>query len=515
MAGRYEVKLGFRKHRVCAVAAASTAVEMERHIVDALRSTRTIELRLDWLANDAERRKLIAWVSRNHRPLTLIATCRRKVAGGRYTGNVAGQLEVLKRAVGAGCAWCDVERETAEQFRPKELRDLLRPAKLMISLHDFRKTPPNLAAITRKMEGRGADAVKVATQVRNLGEGMRVLSLASRKRNRIVVPMGDAALPLRVLALRNGSALTYAPVGPATAPGQVPLETLCKLYRADRISRRTSVYGVVGDPIGHSLSPLLHNTGFHARHMDAVYLPFLVKDLSDFVKNVGTMGISGFSVTIPHKHAILRYLDDCDPLAAQIGAVNTVVVRGGEKLYGYNTDFVGVLRAIEGRMSLAGSRFLILGAGGAARAVAFALAWAGSVVSVCARKPSRARALARDVGGEAVPRSGLKHEFFDAIVNATPVGMFPRAGISPLGPDELNCRMVMDLIYRPQETRLLHIAKRRKISVISGVEMFLAQGTAQWEIWTGMRAPEAAMRHVVLEALEQEERANPPAGTRR
>ena len=177
-----------------------------------------------------------------------------------------------------------------------------------------------------------------------------------------------------------------------------------------QITRRTRVYGVIGDPIGHSLSPLLHNTAFRARKFDAVFVPFLVRNLRDFLGAMKGFGVAGFAVTIPHKETILRYLDDCDPLAARIGAVNTVVVRGGGRLYGYNTDYVGVLRSLERRMRLAGSRVLLFGAGGAARAAAFALAQAGSIVCLCARRPERARALARAVGraGRGARRSGAR-----------------------------------------------------------------------------------------------------------
>jgi 3-dehydroquinate dehydratase/shikimate dehydrogenase len=278
------------------------------------------------------------------------------------------------------------------------------------------------------------------------------------------------------------------------------------LYCVDRLRRKTRIYGVIGDPIGHSLSPVLQNAGFQARKMDAVYLPFLVRDLSDFLRAIGPLGIAGFSVTLPHKQAILRHLDDCDPMAARIGAVNTVVVRGGGKLYGYNTDYVGVLRALEQRIPLRGSRVLLLGAGGAARAVAFALAHSGATVCVCARRPREAKKLARAVDGEAVERSRLQREFFDAIVNATPVGMYPHASVSPLKASELNCRLVFDLIYRPRLTKLMQLAASRGIETVLGVEMFVAQGTAQWEIWTGERAPADAMRRAVLRALAGEEK---------
>jgi 3-dehydroquinate dehydratase/shikimate dehydrogenase len=318
--------------------------------------------------------------------------------------------------------------------------------------------------------------------------------------------MGEFGLAGRVLSMRMGSALAYAAIEQSTAPGQLSLQAMIDLYRAGSLTRRTRVYGVIGDPIAHSLSPLLHNTAFHARKFDAVFVPFLVRNLKEFVGTMEEFGVQGLSVTIPHKESILGYLDDCDPLAARIGAVNTVVVRGAGRLYGYNTDYVGVLRSLESRMRLAGSRVLLFGAGGAARAAAFALAQAGSIVCLCARRPERALALARAVGGQVVERGLLAKEFFDAIVNCTPIGMHPKGG-TPLRSAELNCRIVMDMVYRPLETELLRLARRKGIETISGLEMFLAQGFAQYEIWTGERAPETAMRRAVVAALRADERS--------
>jgi 3-dehydroquinate dehydratase/shikimate dehydrogenase len=279
------------------------------------------------------------------------------------------------------------------------------------------------------------------------------------------------------------------------------------LYRADKLDKRTRVYGVIGKPVSHSLSPLLHNTGFIARRMSDVYLPFLVNDLPDFLGAIKPLGIRGFSVTIPFKQKILRHLDDCDPLAEAIGAVNTVTVRADGKLYGMNTDYVGVLRALQKRIALRGARVLIYGAGGAARAVAFALSQEGATPAICARRREPARKLARAVHGETIERRHLRTEFFDAIVNCTPVGMHPHAGLSPLQPNELNCRLVFDTVYRPMKTKLLQLAERRGIETVSGVEMFLAQGMAQFEIWTEQRAPEKQMRAAVIAKLKQEEKS--------
>jgi 3-dehydroquinate dehydratase/shikimate dehydrogenase len=278
------------------------------------------------------------------------------------------------------------------------------------------------------------------------------------------------------------------------------------LYRAHALNRQTRVYGVIGDPIAHSLSPLLHNTAFIARKINAVYLPFLAKDLRDFLNAAPDFALRGFSVTLPHKQSILRHLQDCDALSAEIGAVNTVVVRRDGSLYGCNTDYVGVLRALEKKLALPKSRVLILGAGGSARAAAFALARAGAAVSICARRHAAARELARAAGAEVVPRRALKTESFDAVLNATPVGMHPDTAISPLEPGELHCRIVMDLIYRPERTQLLKLAAQKRIATVSGVEMFLAQGIAQWELWMKRRAPQTAMRRAVVAALRSEER---------
>jgi 3-dehydroquinate dehydratase / shikimate dehydrogenase len=512
--------------RICAVAAASTAAEMRAQVQEALRETPTVELRLDWLRDDQERERFLRWLTRaknRMRGAVFIATCRRREGGGLLRGSVEAEMRWLARARAAGCLWCDVEVETGSELerkglgrkrRPGEVVDygpLFRnyavPKQTMLSMHDFRRTPKILGIPAAPLRSWGIDVLKVATLARSFEDLGFLLGLAKEsgtERPWVVVPMGEVGLPGRILALREGSALAYGPVGEATAPGQVSLWELKHLYRAHELNRQTRVYGVIGNPVGHSLSPLLHNTGFVARRVNAVYVPFLVKDLREFLeflKAAPEFGVKGFSVTLPHKKSILRHLIECEPLAAEIGAVNTVVVRGDGSLYGCNTDYVGVLRALQRKFRIAGSRVLIFGAGGAARAVAFALAREGAAVAICARREKAARELARAVEGEVVPRRALRTESFDAMVNATPVGMYPHAEISPLEARELHCRVVMDLIYRPERTKLLKIAASKGIATVSGVEMFVAQGVAQWELWMKRRAPEAAMRRAVMSAL--------------
>ena len=479
---------------------------MRRQLAEAIRTTRTIELRLDWLADDHEIRRFIAILAeRPIRGATLLATCRRRPAGGRYRGSIGRQLVHLAEAIRAGCSWYDLEIESAGLCPPELLEVLLGEAKRLVSAHFFKSMPRNLEKVRAELVRTGADGIKIAARCESLADCRKMAQFGWGKRDQIVIPMGETAAPARILGLKEPNGFAYAPVQNATASGQVSLDEMRTTYGGGRITRKTAVYGVIGDPIGHSLSPQLHNAGFRAQRIDAIYVPFLVHRLQDFIDSIEPMRIKGFSVTIPHKEKILGYLTDCDPLARSIGAVNTVVVRNG-KLYGYNTDYVGVLRALESRLKFPNRRVLILGAGGVARAVAFALAQAGATVCVSARRQKKAEALVHAVNGKLIAWKKLPEESFDAIVNATPVGMHPFDDRSPLEARDLNCRLVFDTIYRPEKTKLLQLAERRGIATVSGLEMFVAQGIAQWELWTRQKAPATRMRRAVLNALKREER---------
>jgi 3-dehydroquinate dehydratase / shikimate dehydrogenase len=497
---------GTGRARVCAVVATPRARDFRKLVLLALKQTPTIELRLDWLASDRERHRALHWLKRFAPPnAVFIATCRRRVGGGEFAGGAGEELFWLMKAKEAGCAWCDLEIETVKELQNRLPQGHALPRRVMLSIHDFRRTPGFENEL--KSPHKNFAALKVAAMSRNLSDSARLLRQIGKAKNVIATPMGEIGLPGRILALREGSALAYAPMATATAPGQVSFDDFLKLYRAHELTHKTRVYGVIGNPISHSLSPLLHNTGYAVASKDAVFLPFLVENLREFLQILPEFSIRGFSVTIPHKEKIVRHLDECDALAEQIGAVNTVTVCRDGKLVGSNTDYVGVLRALERKMRLKGRRVVIFGSGGAARAAAFALAKADAEVLICARREGAAKQLARAVHGSVLRRSALGKERCDALVNATPVGMHPHAGNSPLLASELNCSLVLDLIYRPLYTKLLQLAKARGIRVVSGVEMFLAQGVAQWELWMGSPAPEAAMRSAALRALHREDAA--------
>jgi len=493
------------RDRLCAVIATPLAREARTQAKQALKYTKTLELRLDWLESDRERARLIRWLKR--RPLggvDLVATCRRILGGGKLQGGAESELYWLTQAREAGCGWCDLEIETLRELPEQSARAYPLPRKILLSFHDFERTPPLPLQLNHAQRGE-ADACKIAVQARSLSDSLRTLRLVRKSRDLVAVPMGELGLPARLLALREGSALAYAPVAAATAPGQVSLHDFKRLYRADQATRRTAVCGVIGNPIAHSLSPLLHNTGYVAAKCDAMFLPFRVADLAEFIKAVPEFGLRGISVTIPHKQTVMKYLHDCEPMAERIGAINTILVAKNGRLRGSNTDYLGVLRALKGKLELGKARALVFGAGGSARAAAFALTHAGADVWICARREQTARSLARTCGAQVIAPRHLRSARFDLIVNATPVGMHPDTGLSPLSPSELNTRFVMDLIYRPMETKLLQIAAKKRVGAISGVEMFLAQGFAQWECFMGRQAPEAAMRRAVLDQLRRSE----------
>src|SRR5260370_4581823 len=336
--------------RICAVVAASSAREMAVQLRRALRETPTVELRLDWRESGLERRRVLAWLRRNPLPrAVLLDTCRRREGGGLFAGSVQDELHWLAQAAEAGCLWCDLEVETLRKLPRNSIRQYSLPRRILLSVHDFERMPPLKPALEARWRG-AVDAIKVAGVSHTIADSTRLLRFAAGLRDCVAVPMGAIGLPARLLALRPGSALADAPVAAATAPGQVSLQGMKHLYRSHTLNRQTQVFGVIRNPIAHSLSPLLHNTGFVSRKINAVYLPFLVKDLRDFLKAAPEFGLRGFSVTLPHKQNILRHLQDCDALSAEIGAVNTVVVRRDGSLYGCNTDYVGVLKALEKKL---------------------------------------------------------------------------------------------------------------------------------------------------------------------
>ena len=267
------------------------------------------------------------------------------------------------------------------------------------------------------------------------------------------------------------------------------------------IDQKTELFGVVGNPIGHSLSPTMHNAAFSARGKNAVYVAFDTGDIDGCIRGIRALGIRGVSVTIPHKSAVIPLLDEVDGLARRIGAVNTVVNDQG-RLVGYNTDAKGALKALKEKIELPGKTCLIIGAGGAARAIGFILRDHGAHLSVSNRSAGRGENLALSLGCPFVPLKEAKGIQADLLIQTTPVGMYPHEDQCIIPHDVLKQGMVvMDIIYNPPETRLLKMAKARGCLAIDGLGMFIHQGAEQFRIWTGLEAPLSAMNRAVEKAL--------------
>ncbi|MGO8761997.1 MAG: shikimate dehydrogenase [Desulfobaccales bacterium] len=267
------------------------------------------------------------------------------------------------------------------------------------------------------------------------------------------------------------------------------------------IDGSTKIFGILGRPVAHSLSPVMHNAAFRHLGMNAVYVAFPVTELRKAVAGVRGLGIGGVSVTIPFKEEIIPLIDALDPRAEAIGAVNTVVNRDG-RLTGYNTDWLGAVAALTAKISLTGRHVLILGAGGASRAIAYGIFHKGGIVTLTDIDQTRAAALARDVGAEAISPAALEECPATVLVNATPVGMTPEVDGIPINPDLLGrFGVVMDIVYQPLTTRLLREAKARGAAAIDGLQMLIHQATAQFALFTGQAAPAEIMAEAAHAAL--------------
>ncbi len=504
--------------RICVALQATTPGEMLARAALALKDTRFLEFRLDSLNTPATFvPRMKAFLAENPK-VTAIATCRRKPNNGNFSGPLHEELVILLKAANAGCKIIDLEVESAEETAPAQLEKFRAGlqnagAALLVSFHDFSKTR-GLEHAAERIAAFTPDYVKVVSTAQTLSDNLAVLRLIEDRSaaSRVVgIAMGEEGLVSRVLGPREGAAFTFASLEDGsrtdenlgTAPGQVSAHTLRTLYRADRLNAETRVFGVAGNPIAHSLSPLMHNTAFQRESINAVLLPLRAKSAADLLALMLELPMSGAAVTMPLKLEVLPHLDHIDALAERIGACNTLRISADGKLYGYNTDVSGVIRSLEQHMKLAGARIAILGAGGAARAAVFGLADKGAEVFIVNRTHENAVALAKAAKATALRHELLASHPFDAILNSTPCGMKGSKQALPLAENELNAGLVFDMVYNPLETPLLKLAKSRGIAVINGLEMFVQQGARQFEIWTGGKPPEDAMRRVVERELKR------------
>ena len=450
-----------------------------------------IELRLDCLE---EIPGDIAAVL-NDLPRPLILTFRPSEQGGHSNSTRTERTTFWTSIAPQANIWWDVEGDLVGDLS-------LDWSRVIASHHDFSGIPNDLDQIYERLAGAPAAVVKIAVQANDMVDCVPVFQLLDRARRQgreiIAIAMGNAGIATRILGPSRGSFLTYGALDneSATAPGQVNARNLYSLYHIDKIDNETMICGLVGLPVMHSLSPQIHNAAFAAEGVNGVYLPFEVKDATQFLTRMVhprtreiDWNLRGLSVTAPHKQTVMELLDWIEPDAKEIGAVNTVVVEN-DRLLGYNTDAAGFVEPLLRRFgSLADRRVGIIGAGGAARASIWALQRQKADVKLFARDVARGQSLAQLFNVDCESLTSASFGGYDLVINATPAGSGALIGQSPVTREQLNgARCVYDLIYNPRETRLLKEAKEAGCETLGGLEMLVAQAKIQFALWTGKKA---------------------------
>ncbi len=468
-----------------------------------------VEMRLDFIGRHIDLSRLLA-----KRPCPVVITCRRREDGGRWEKPETERLMILRSVIASGVDFVDLEEDIAGSI-PR-----YGSTKRIVSLHNFEETPQELDAIHARLASLDADVVKIATMANSFADCIRMLDLVKRATiPTIGLCMGDIGVITRIMALYYGAPFTYTTMSAERkiAPGQITFETMRDRYRPQEITDETRLFGVVADPVAHSLSPLIHNAAFQHDKLDCRYIPFRVpaEDLSLFLEWCKHSRVEGLSVTIPHKETMLGLVNSAESAATGIGAINTVAIRG-EETTGYNTDYRAAmdcltealrtqrtLQNLEARDEdlFRGRGALILGAGGVARAIGYGLRQRGALVAISSRSEERAQQLARDLGGRSLPWSRRFEIKPGILVNCTPVGMHPDIDRSPYDKARLHeDTIVFDTVYNPEQTLLIKDAREAGCFVVNGLDMFVRQAAYQYKLFTGLEPPSKLMRDTVKRA---------------
>lgn len=498
--------------KICIPVCSKTATGLVAEIGRAAALADIVEVRFDCLL-PGELAAAVASIARTKFERPLIATFRSPNEGGHGDASLADRAGFW-RGLPDGFEHRDLEADVARAAGKLPNR--------IVSFHDFSTVPKDISSVYETLSALG-DIVKIAVRVDDAAEAIPLWNLIERAkadgRKMIPVAMGDAGKWTRILGLASGAYLTYASLetGSETAPGQVSARDMLDIYRVKELNPETAVFAVLGDPIAQSLSPYMHNPAFAANRMNAVFLPLLVKDIGNFFRRMVRsesreveLNFGGFSVTMPHKQSIMPFLDEIDPTAAAIGAVNTVKIDNG-RLIGFNTDAPGFITPLKAKFGdLDSARVAVFGAGGAARAVVYALKHENADVTVYARDGQKARALADEFDVNSASITNIADRGFrladshDIVVNATPLGMKgPYESETLFTADQLaGVKFVYDLVTKATDTPIIREAKLAGLPTLGGIEMLIAQGMRQFEIWTGKDAPEDTMRAAAFNRFE-------------
>ncbi len=462
-----------------------------------------VEMRLDFIGRTVDLKRLL-----EDRRCPIVMTCRRKQDGGQWEKTEEERQMLLRSAIVAGVDYVDIEEDIAAKI-PRYGR-----TKRVISLHDFDGTPEDLDQIHARLAKLDADVVKIATMANSFADTIRMLRLVqSSPLPTIGISMGDFGTVTRILGPRFGAPWSYATISTERriAPGQLSFKQMRDIYRVDKLNAETKLYGVVADPVAHSLSPNVHNAMFEAEGVNCCYVPFRIPsdELPMFVTWCRQFGIGGLSVTIPHKEQMVGLVDQAEAAVSEIGALNTVVF-ANETATGFNTDYRAAMDCLIDKLAVPGNSSepfrdmvaLVLGAGGAARAIAFGLRQRGATVNITSRTTERAEELARSVGGGVVPWNDRYGARPAIIVNTTPVGMHPNIDETPFDRQHLRREMVVfDTVYNPETTLLIKGAREVGCKTITGVDMFVRQAAYQYKLFTGRDANREVMQKAVQKAI--------------
>lgn len=500
--------------KICVSIGTETADEMIAKIKQAEKLADVIEVRFDRLLSDQIDPALELIESIQH-TAELIATFRPAEQGGRREISFDERKRFWKKDHELFWA-ADLEEDvfsSAADWKPR-----------IVSFHDLDRVPQNLETIFQELSSTGGDVIKIAAYADDCADAIPVWDLlkkAKAKKQQIIpIAMGEAGKWTRILGLAHGSFMTYASLedGNETAPGQITVRDLIEVYRVKELELDTKVFGVIGDPVSGSLSPYMHNAAFVEHKINAVFIPFQVKDLGEFIRRMVKaetreveLNFAGFSITMPHKQAMMKYLHAIDPVAEKIGAVNTIKIHD-DKLTGYNTDAYGFITPLLERFGdLKDARVAVFGTGGAARACVFALKREDADVTVFARDTRKAQAFADEFDIKIFENSKIKDQRskivdFDILVNATPMGMKgPLENQSLFTAEQLEgVKFVYDLVTSSTDTPLVREAGKAGVPAIGGIEMLIHQGAKQFEIWTGQAAPVEKMRDAILKETGQD-----------
>jgi 3-dehydroquinate dehydratase/shikimate dehydrogenase len=533
--------------RICVVIGRTRHQMMIAEIQEAAKQgARLIELRLDYLKKAPDFKRLLA-----NKPCQLVATARRLPEGGKWDSSEDARKMLLRQAIVGGFDWVDLETDVADSIPRPPLS--VSKTRRIVSYHNFREMPAELEKIHQRMCAQDADVIKIVVRAQQASDNLRILSLLKgAPKPTVAFCMGDLGFPSRILQAKYGAPFTYAAFNKERniAPGMPSFAEVKKVYRYADVNADTVVFGVIGDPIAHSLSPLIHNTAFRQLGINAVYVPFRVPrdTLPDFLRVFEQIPVQGYSVTIPHKEAAAIAARVKDPTVERTQAANTLV-RTADGFSASNTDYQAVIGTLcdflptfstpaaehsigvvlpsnlnlsapaaptgavtstappptaqdMGQSPISGRVALVLGAGGVARAVAHALQREGALVTITNRTAERAQALAHEVGCRHVDWTARHSVLCDMVVNCTSVGMHPNVDESPLHHSFLKPGLVVfDTVYTPEQTLLIKEARDRGCHAITGVEMFIRQAALQFEKFTKHKAPVDLFRKVIRRAL--------------